>query len=532
MNASLHVDSATVQAVGQDSAPDPIDATGAQLEVPLAIANVQFDSTSPVPIRQQLCQAIRAAIRSRQLPPGTVLPNSRELAEHLGVSRNTVVFAYARLVNEGLCESKTRRGTRVTADIPSFVQAAEPRQLETSSTCNGFPRTAFSARYALETRVGRVNGEIPFALFASDPVLYPRTKLGRRLADHFLSAPPIAHHSPPTKTSRNAHFQQSVAAYLRNVRGVVCEPDQIVAVSGLESALNLVARVLIDPGDSVAVEDPAMDLVHSAFLSARAEMYPIPGDGLGADPKQMKGPPARLICVSPSVSFPFGAQMPESRRLDLLAASRAQNAIVFECDTFGDLRYAGARISSLYGLDPDRRVIHFGGFLQTLGPFVNVGYLVVPRTLCDHFHEFGRLIATAPPAPVLEAIAEFVGESEYAAHVRTVRNVYAKRLEIAKHACKDLLPHVAVSEPLGGLHVVLQFDEEFDESAVSAIAESENLPIRALSQYYQYEDWRKGLVLSFGALSDQSVRTLVVRITELIRDVRRAGSGPIARTLK
>ncbi len=519
MSASLYEAGLTRQTDEQGGSADPTDAAQEELEVPLAIASFQFDATSPVPIRQQLCQAIRAAIRSRQLPPGTVLPNSRELAGHLGVARNTVAFAYARLVNEGLCESKTRRGTRVISDIPSFLQATEPEPLRTS-TCDAPLRAAFSARYALETRGNRVTGEIPFALFASDPVLYPRTKLGRRLADHFLSAPPIVQHSLPTRYPGNAHFQQSVAAYLRNVRGVVCEPDQVIAVSGLESALNLIARVLVDPGDSVAVEDPAMDLVHSAFASARAEMYPIPADSLGADPKQMKGPPARLICVSPSVSFPFGAQMSEGRRLDLLAAARSQNAIVFECDTYADLRYAGARIGSLYGLDPDRRVIHFGSFLQTLGPFVNVGYLVVPRDLCDYFHEFASLFATAPPTPILEAIAEFVGESEYAAHVRTVRSVYAKRLEIVKRTCKDLLPHVALSEPFGGLHVVLHFDQDFDDHAVSGIAESENLPVRALSQYYQYEDWRKGLVVGFGALSDQSVPTLIGRISELIREAK------------
>src|SRR5262249_23059681 len=152
--------------------------------------------------------------------------------------------------------------------------------------------------------------EIPFALFASDPVLYPRTKLGRRLADKFLGAPSMVQHRPHN-ASRSPRFQESVAAYLRNTRGAICDPDQVLAVSGLECALSLTARVLIDPGDSVAVEDPAMDIMRSAFVSARAQIYSIPSDSQGVDPRQMKGPPARLICVTPSVSFPFGAQMPE-----------------------------------------------------------------------------------------------------------------------------------------------------------------------------------------------------------------------------
>jgi GntR family transcriptional regulator/MocR family aminotransferase len=503
-------------------------ADDAPSDMPLAIAELKFDSSSLVPIRQQICEAIRAAIWSHQLPPGTLLPNSRVLADHLGVSRNTVVFAYTRLVNESLCESKTRRGTRVARDIPYFSQAVETPRLEAPPACAAPLRAAFAARHALEVRANRVCDKVPFALIASDPVLYPRTKLGRRLADKFLGAPPAIHNSPNNALCIT-HFQKSVAAYLRNVRGVVCDPEQVVAVSGLESALNLTARVLIDPGDSVAVEDPAMDIVRSAFLSAGAQMFPISSDGQGANPSRMRGPPARLIYVSPSVSFPFGAQMLERRRLEILAAARSQNAIVFECDTCGELRYGGGRIKSLYGLDTDRRVIHYGGFFQTLGVFVNVGYLVVPKVLRDYFREIGCLVTTTPPAPVLDAIAEFVEENEYAAHVRTVRSVYAKRLETVKRACKETLPDAAVSEPLGGLHVVLQFDADFDECAVSEMAVAENLPVRSLSQYYQQKCWQKGLVLGFGAVSDQAVPSLVGRVCELIAEAKKAARAPAAK---
>jgi GntR family transcriptional regulator/MocR family aminotransferase len=496
--------------------------------MPLAIAELKFDSSSLIPIRQQICEAIRAAIWSHQLPPGTLLPNSRVLADHLGVSRNTVVFAYTRLVNESLCESKTRRGTRVARDIPYFSQTVETSRLEAPQAPTAPLRAAFNARQALESRVTRVSDKVPFALLASDPVLYPRTKLGRRLADKFLSAPPVIQNAPGSGLC-NSHFQKSVAAYLRNVRGVECDPEQVVPVSGLESALNLTARVLIDPGDSVAVEDPAMDIVRSVFSSARAQMVPISSDGQGADPSRMRGPPARLIYVSPSVSFPFGAQMPERRRLEILAAARSQNAIVFECESCGELRYGGGRIKSLYGLDVDRRVIHYGGFFQTLGAFMNVGYLIVPKVLRDCFQEIGCLATTTPSAPILDAIAEFVEENEYAAHIRTVRSVYAKRLETVKRACKEILPDVAVSEPLGGLHVVLQFDADFDECAVSEMAVSENLPVRSLSQYYQQKHWQKGLVLGFGAVPDQSVPSLVGRLSELIKLVMRATRAPVSR---
>jgi GntR family transcriptional regulator / MocR family aminotransferase len=511
MSVQLPLDSVSSPINGYDEPSGAADSMDLQVPMPLAIANLKLDSSSPLPIYQQISQGIRTAVWSHQLSPGALLPTIKELAQHLNVARNTIALAYVHLVDEGVCVSNTRRGTRVASDNPSLC----PDEVlpDTSPTSTATFSAAFNARHALETHVNRVGGGIPFALFASDPILYPRTKLGRRLADKFMRA-------PMTFLTRNAaacnvHFQKSIAAYLRNTRGISCDPDQIVAVSGLESALNLIARVLIDPGDCVAVEDPTMDVVHSAFSLARAQIYPVPSDSQGANPVRMKGPPARLICVSPSVGFPFGAQMSESRRLELLTVARAQNAIVFECDSCSELRYSGGRIKSIYGLDTDQRVIHYGGFFETLGGFVNVGYLVVPRSLREVFYEFGCRAVTAPPAPLLDAIAEFIEENEYSTHTRAVRGVYAKRLDIVKRACKDTLPGVVVSEPLGGLHVVLQFNEEFDESAMSEAATTENLPVRSLSQYYQQKHRQQGIVLGFGAVSNQSVLALVARLSQL-----------------
>jgi len=214
--------------------------------------------------------------------------------------------------------------------------------------------------------------------------------------------------------------------------------------------------------------------------------------------------------------------------LELLAFARSHNAVVFECDSCGELRYAGGRIKSLFGLDADRRVIYYGDFFQTLGIFANVGYLVVPLSLCDVFHEIGCLTSAAPPAPLLDAIAEFVEENDYAAHTRIVRSVYAKRLELVKSACRQMLPQAIVSEPFGGLHVVLQFRKGFDEAAVADAAAAEGLPVRCLSHFYRQAQGQKGIVLGFGAVPDQSVPTIVRRLSRLIDEVERAALAPLA----
>lgn len=493
------------------------------LTFPLAIAHLSIDQSSPLPIHEQICQAIRTAVWSRELPSGTLLPTSKELAKHLNVARNTVVFAYAKLVAEGICVSNTRRGTRVAAQLLHRSHLAD--EASTRSVPGEFVslRAAFNAHHLLEARVDRVAGGVPFVLYASDPMLYPRTKLGRRFADKFLLAAPAVHLSSDSAHDLT-HFQRSIASYLRHARGVVCEPSQVIPICGLESALNLTARVLIDPGDSVAVEDPAMDVVHSAFASTRANLHPIPCDAYGADPKRMSGPPARVMFVSPSVNFPFGVQMPEKRRLEILEAARAQNAIVLENDTYGQLRYSGSCLRSIQGLDTDGRVIHFGSFFETLGNHVNVGYLVVPTSLRDCFAEVKRRISNVLAPPVLDAIAEFIDEHQYALHARNVRNLYAKRLDLAKRACRARFSKLSVSEPQGGLHLVLQCAQgRINEASICAAAAAEDLPVRALSHYFLRKGESRGLVLGLGGVPESGVQSLIDRLSCLLAPTRPAG---------
>ena len=480
---------------------------------PLAIANIALDARSPLPLHEQICQAVRTAIWTRELPPKTLLPTTRELAKHLGVARNTVVFAYARLSAEGLCISKRRRGTRIASDLPAQALYGSIGSDSEASECEFVSlRTAFHALHALQTRVDRTAGGTPFALSASDPVQYPRTKLGRRLADKFLGAPPAAGFTASNVCDR---FQTSVAAYLRQARGVVCAPSQVIAVSGFEAALDLTVRVLVDPGDSVLVEDPCMDIVHSALHAARAHMRPISVDGAGANPKSIEGPPARLLFVSPSVNFPLGTSMSQSRRLEVLGAARAQNAILFENDACFELRYCGASLRSIQGQDKDGRVIYYGSFSEILGNSVRVGYLVVPRMLLDTFVEIGRRTASLPAFQMQDALADFIEEHEFSGHARSIRSLYATRLETVKRACKDHLPHFIASEPLGGLHVVLYHNRGRDLGAVCEAASAEGIPVRPLSRYYLQKPVDDGLVLGFGVMPERSIYPIIKRLGEL-----------------
>lgn len=483
--------------------------------IPLAIANIALDVRSPLPLHEQICQAIRSAVWAGELPPKTLMPTTRQLARHLGVARNTVVFAYARLAAEGLCVSNTRRGTRVASDLQQRPNFADASVLEASADSD-LLRVAFQAKSAMELPVDRSTSGAPFAGYTFDPVQYPRTKLGRRLADKFLGAP-LTHQFG----SSTGQFQSAIADYLRQARGVVCDPSQVIAVSGLEGALDLIARVLVDPGDTVAVEDPCADFVHSVFRAAKAYVRPIPSDAFGADPKRMSGPPARLVYVSPSVSFPFGVAMPSARRQEVLTAARAQNAVVIENDSCFELRYSGASLYSIQGQDRNSRVIHYGGFPEILGDSVRVGYLVVPATLLDTFLEMSCRAAT-PPVQIQDALAEFVETHEFSMHARIVRGVYARRLEIVRSACKEHLRGLPTSEPLGGLYLVVYLNDLRHEAKISEAAQKEGMPVRPLSRYYLQNFGNGGLVLSFGSVAERSIPPMIKRLGELCAAVEQS----------
>jgi GntR family transcriptional regulator/MocR family aminotransferase len=296
----------------------------------------------------------------------------------------------------------------------------------------------------------------------------------------------------------------------------------VIAVSGLESALDLTARVLLDPGDCVQVEDPSLDIAHSAFRSARAYIKPAPSDAFGPNFKSIDGPPARMMFVSPSVSFPYGMPMTEARRLEVLEAARAQNAAVFENDTCFELRYSGGSLRSIQGEDKDGRVIYYGGFQETLGSSVRVGYLVVPASLLDAFVETNRRMAGTPVPQVQEALADFIEEHEFAVHARNVRGLYAKRLELIKRASKIHLPHLGMSEPTGGLHIVFHLDRGTDAAAICEIASAEGLPVRPLSQYYLRKPADNGLVFGFGAVPERAIHPMMKRLAEICADHGRA----------
>jgi GntR family transcriptional regulator / MocR family aminotransferase len=476
---------------------------GAAANFPLAIANITINAASPVPIYEQICTAVRSAIAAGDLPPGTPLPTSREFAHALGVGRNTIVSAYSRLAAEGYLVSNTRRGTRVT-DEPAGAPAFRGDRAEAPSIASNLIEIGYHARRILELPFAPSQAVKPFALHAPDPSLYPRNPLSRLLAEEFCRS------TGGDLRLGHRRFQSALAAYLRHMRGVNCEPGQIIPVNGLESALDLTARVLLDPGHSVLIEDPAMDAARRAFTAAGATIETMPSDSSGADPSRASGPPPRLIFVSPSLSFPLGRQMTELRRRQVLDLASRARAAIFEADIAGELTFGGSRLRAIQGQDSEGRVIYFGSLNETLGPHIRAAYLVVPPHLVEAFSGMEQRIAYGPDAFVLSALASFIEENHYAMHIRNIRSVYAQRLKAMVEAARAHLPQATVLEPSGGLHLTLLFPQGFDENAAVAAAAEQGLAVAPLSRFMRHGG--RGLVLGFGAVPERVIEAMMKKL--------------------
>jgi GntR family transcriptional regulator/MocR family aminotransferase len=489
---------------------------------PLAISAIAVRTDSPVPIYEQICRAVRTAIGTGDLPPGTPLPTSRELARALGTGRNTICTAYARLVAEGYLISNTRRGTHVAKPVgtsfliqDNFSAGESPREKPSGSGAE--IEISYRAKQMLKSPLFPTSVSKPFGLNAPDYSLCPRNPLGRLLAAEFCLS--------PNGDVRQGHrrFQVALSAYLRRMRGVYCEPEQVIPITGIESALDLTARVMIDPGHVVQIEDPTSDVVRQAFLTAGARLVELPSDSKGADPSRASGPPPRLMFVSPSAGFPLGRQMPELRRFAVLDAARRAGAIVFEADNCWELSYTGSRLRAIQGYDRDGCVIYFGSLTETLGPHIRIGYLVVPAALADSFTDMAQRVSYGPDAFVLAALATFIEENQYAKHIKTIRAVYAHRLRTMAEACRSYIGSATVLEPVGGFHLTLMFPDGTDEEGLCRAAAEHGLLVTPLSRFYLRQNQKPGVVLGFGAVADRLIEPTIRRLASVIEDFRFRG---------
>jgi GntR family transcriptional regulator/MocR family aminotransferase len=302
-------------------------------------------------------------------------------------------------------------------------------------------------------------------------------------------------------------LRHAIAEYLGRSRCVRCVPEQVAIVSGVQEALDLTARLLLNPGDRVCVENPGYPGAVLAFQAFRAKIRAvgIDSDGIAIDQLPLRG--VRLIYVTPAHQFPLGTTMSLARRLRLLEWARRSGAIIFEDDYDSEYRYSGRPIPALQGLDDRGLVLYAGSFSKVLFPALRVGYMVIPFDMLRHFE--ATLSLTVRHAPLLEqlVLSDFITEGHFGRHVRRMREVYAKRLLVLMEEARlRLAGLLEISSVEAGLQTVGWLCGGMNAETAANAAAKVNVDVTPVDRYSVGRAVPEGLQLGFAALDKKEIR--------------------------
>jgi GntR family transcriptional regulator/MocR family aminotransferase len=314
----------------------------------------------------------------------------------------------------------------------------------------------------------------------------------------------------------NVALREAIASHLRRSRAVICEPAQVIVVSGSQQGLDLIARVLIERGDRVALEDPGYQGTREVLRTVGARLLPIPVDRDGLNPASLPAG-VRIACVTPSHQFPTGAILPLARRLALLDWARRTDALVVEDDYDGEFRYEEQPLQSLQGLDTEGRVLYIGTFSRTVFSALRIGYLVVPKSLVSVFTAAKWMCDRHTATLEQETLAEFITSGLYERHLRRVRRRNAARRDALRTAAERYLGDRAEVTGYGaGAHVVLWPNMRFSEAAVIERAAARGVGVYGVSPYFLTPPSRRGLMLGYSRMKEADIREGIRRLSEVL----------------
>lgn len=494
---------------------------------PFIRSGIAFDESSSIPLYRQLYERLRANILSSQLRAGARLPSSRSLAQELGISRNTVTAAYDQLLAEGYIESRVGHGTSVIPLPPEQLINVAPARLAPFSAVPGHP--ALSQRGKLiagmtfmATSEAFLADISPFR--AGMPALdaFPFALWSRLVQRHTRTSLPAM--GLYQQSSGYRPLREAIAAHIGVTRGMRCTAEQVLIVSGSQQALDLAARMLLDPGDAAWIEDPGYHGARNALLAAGAYLVPVPVDaeGISVSQGRVLAPQARLAAIAPSHQFPLGVTMSLSRRLELLEWARQSNAWILEDDYDSEYRFIGRPLSTLQGLDSTQRVLYIGTFSKVMFPSLRLGFLVVPPDLVDAFANIVHTTILHHSLLEQMALADFISEGHFARHLRAMRTLYAERAStLVRVAHEELGALMEMNMPHTGLHTVGWLPPGVDDRLVAYRAHVQGVEVTPLSTFAQAPLARGGLLFGYAPFEEDIIRSGLRRLARVLKESMR-----------
>lgn len=452
------------------------------------------------PLYDQLTRALKASILDGRIGAGTQLPPTRELAQELQMSRTTVLAAYEQLRAEGFIDGRVGSG--------SFVSQLQARPLQ-QQVRTGIPAPSRFAQRAREVRdwdIPRMHRGLRYNLQYGYPLVNPALnnawgrELARAAAYTRLNVNEVAGFSA---------LRQQTCDYLARRRGVQAQPEDVLIVSGTQQAIDLTARVLLNEGDRVVLEEPHYFLAHQALAAHGAELIAVRTDAHGLVCDELPAQPPRLVYVTPSHHFPSGAVLSMPRRLELLRYAQRQQCWILEDDYDGEFRYDAHPLAALRSLDDDDRVIYVGTFSKVMFGGLRLAYMVLPAALRMDFINAKYLSDMACPVIDQAALAHFMEDGGFERHLRLARKELKARREALVAGLKEhAQDRVDITDTPAGMHLVVWL-RNYDASRSAALvnyAHERGLGLHPINPLYLHEPAQQGLLLGYCGLSVNELR--------------------------
>jgi len=469
---------------------------------------VVIDRSSSVPLSRQIYEFWRVGILNGRFSGGERIPSTREVAGVLDLSRGTVTQAYEQLVSEGYLQTSNGSGTFVCRQLPEqllHAPAATGRRAghHVSARLSTFGRRLQKDFESLD----RQPGHICLSHWGPDLTLFPletwRRLCARSLRDLGPDALDYAQYPQGYQPLRN-----EIAKYVARSRAVSCTADQVIVVNGSQQGLDLCARLLLEPGDEVAVENPGYLGASRIFEACGARLRPIPVDREGIVVGRLGDAP-RLVYVTPAHQFPTGVALSLRRRLELIDWARQHRAAIIEDDYDSEYRYSGAPMPALQGLANGVAVIYCGTFSKVMFPGLRVGYLIVPRPMISAFTRAKWLADRHTPVHQQAALYRFMKEGHLERHIRRMRRTYGLRrialMESLQHHFGD---QASVLGEAAGMHAYVRFGDP----DVVARAQRNKVQLRGVGAYFLGKAPANEYLLGFSMSTERSIREGIKRL--------------------
>lgn len=474
---------------------------------------IPIDPAEARPLFLQIARTIRDRILAGQLKPGDRLPGSRRLADSLAVHRNTVLAAFQELIAEGWLEPHQGDGTYVSQTLPPTIS-----QPLTPGPANGtgfdFPPIARPSRPEIET-----GSLLDLSRGIPDTRLLPAQLVASAFRRVFQqSGNEVVAYGDP-----QGHFQlrDALSRHLCDTRGLLIGPDELLVTRGSQQALDLIFRLLVRPGDRVAVEELGYPKAHAALRYAGIQLCPVALDekGMRLDSLEdlIKRNTIKAIYVTPHHQYPTMVTLSVDRRLKLIELARQHRIPIIEDDYDHEFHYSGPPILPMASLDRDGVVIYVGTLSKILAPGLRIGYVAAPRALIDCLTTLRRHLDISGEPMVQLAAANLITQGDVQRYANKVRRIYQARRDCLAQAVMDELgPHTTCRLPSGGLGLWIQTDPAIDVDQWEQAALQEGVVCLAGRRFAVDGQYRPALRMVFAAHGENELKEAARRLARAL----------------